>query len=283
MKNYIVFILLFILASTTLPNNLSAQSNCFYGCYDTTLNSKYYVYSDVANVRTLPDIDSEIRFKLSAGHEVMRISYKKTPDEVDGMSGYWYFIKTTDGTNREGWIWSETLSCIQLRRGNTKFVFGGMEKENENEYDCKLTIKVVENGKIVDRKNFKSYLEVTCYNAKIIDNVSLKNVKYVVHLTFDTHGCNEVGEDEFYFAWLDEKKKLVKLPEISSYSIESEDLHIPTKSNSGIPNLLVKIIANALESKYKGDNYNQEECEYEYKTELFKWDGEKVTKIDNKQ
>jgi len=277
MKYYFVLISLLILASTVLQNVPLAQSNCLYGCYNPVIDNKYYVYSDVANVRTLPDIDSEIKFKLFAGQEIMNISYKENSNIIDGMNGYWYFIKTIDGTNREGWIWSQTLSCMQLQKGDTRFVFGmdsGVEK-----YDCKLTIKAIENGKIVDRKIFESYFAMGCDSARIIDSVKLKNVEYVVHLTFNTFGCNEIGEDEFYFAWLNEKKKLVKLPKTSFYSRKSEDLHIPTKSNRGIPNILVKVTENGIgepiwdtDSGYKWDKY-------EYKTELFKWDGEKVIKI----
>jgi hypothetical protein len=270
-------ILIVFAVSVTLPDNLLAQSDCYYHCgVLPDINEKYYVYSDVANVRTLPDIDSEISFKLSAGREVMVVSYKENSDEIDGVSGNWYFIKTTDGIKREGWMWSETLSCKQLRRGDTKFVFG---TSKTTEDDCTLTVKVIENGKIVDTKKFKTYFAVSFSNARIIDSVNLRNVKYVVHLIFDTYGCNEIGEDEYYFAWLDEKKKLVKLPETSSFSGGKEDLYIPTKSNRGISNLLIKIIANALEPKNVEDTYNYEKWEYEYRTELFKWNGEKIIKI----
>jgi hypothetical protein len=280
MKYYFILLPLFIIASTTLPNNLSAQeSYCYYHCANFADNSTYYVYSDVANVRTSPDINSEISFKLIAGHEVMMISYKENPDEIDGMSGYWYFIKTTDGTNREGWIWSETLSCTQLRRGNTKFVFGMSKATDDN---CEFTIKAIENKKIVDRKSFKSYFDVDLNDAIIMDGVKLKNVKYVVKFSFLTNGCSHAGEDEFYFAWLDETKKLIKLQKTSSFEADSESLYIPTVSNNGISNLLVKITASGIQPQNGEDAYNYEKWEYDYKTELFKWNGEKVIKINSK-
>ena len=75
MKKGIIIIAVLV----AMLSNLLAQSNCYYSCpccYD-VVNKKYYVYSDVANVRTSPDIDSEISFKLSAGQEVVKISYEK--------------------------------------------------------------------------------------------------------------------------------------------------------------------------------------------------------------
>ena len=87
-----------------LPNNLSAQSNCFYGCYYHVddVNKKHYVYSDVANVRTSPDINSEISFKLSAGQEVVMISYNDKLNVIDGFSGYWFFIEQRMAQNAKG-------------------------------------------------------------------------------------------------------------------------------------------------------------------------------------
>ena len=269
-----IIIIFAILA--TMSNNLLAQ--CFYErTHD--VGEKYYVHSDVANVRTSPDIDSEIKFKLSAGQEVMIISYEED-------SGRWFFIKTTDEKKREGWIWSETLSCKQLQVENTKFVFG-TDKAPEDK--CIFTIKVVENGKIVDRKSFGDdifggYIDADFYSARIIDGVRLENVKCIVHLLLIANGCSHSGGGDFYFAWLDEKKELVKLPEIFSFLADSESLYIPTENNGGIPNVLVKITENCIgEPTWDTDNgYNKWE-KSEYKSELFKWNGEKFIEIDKKE
>ena len=269
-----IIIIFAILA--TMSNNLLAQ--CFYErTHD--VGEKYYVHADVANVRTSPSIDSEISFKLSAGQEVIIISYNN--EYLD-----WYFIKTTDGKKREGWIWSETLSCKQLRIENTKFVFG-MDKVSEDK--CTLTIKAIENGKIVDRKSFlgKDYIDADFYSARIIDSVRLENVKCIVHLSLITNGCSHSGVADFYFAWLDEKKKLVKLPEMSSYLADSESLYIPTEDNNGIHNVLVKVTENGIGELIREPIRNFETKDkyegYEYKSELFKWDGEKLIEINKKK
>ena len=260
-----------------MSNNLLAQSGCSYAC-TYNVGEKYYVHSDVANVRTLPDIDSEISFKLSAGQEVIIISYNN--EHLD-----WYFIKTTDGRKREGWIWSETLSCKQLRIENTKFVFG-IDKVSEDM--CIFTIKVIENGKIVDRKRFGEtifgdYIDADFYSARIIDSVRLENVKCIVHLLLIANGCSHSGGGDFYFAWLDEKKKLIKLPEIFSYLADSESLYIPTENNGGIPNVLVKVTKNGVGEPIWDTEIGNKWEKYEYKSELFKWDGEKLIEINKKK
>ncbi len=254
-------------------NYLSAQSNCFYRCdgYDT--GKKYYVYSDVANVRTSPDIYSDINFKLTAGHEVILISYKEESVEIDGINGFWLFIKTTDQRCRKGWIWSGTLSCGQLQRGDTKFVFG---IENTNEDKCEFSIKAIEKKDIIDRKKIEVYFEIGLDNVAIIDSVCLKNVKYVLCFTMSTYGCNSIGEDEYYFAWLDEKKKLVKLPKTSSFEANKESLYIPTQSNKRISDLLLKVSEEGIQPENNEHPYDYEK--WKYKTELFKWTGEKLIK-----
>ena len=262
--------------------NLSAQSDCYFGySANFCVGEKYYVYADAANVRTGPDTDSDIKFKLPAGREVLIVSVNKNPEELimDGLNGQWLFVSETSEEKREGWIWSNTLSCKQLRRGDIKFVFG-IDKAIEYGYKC--TIKAVENGKIVDRKNYEIGFEEKIFNnARIMDNVFLDNVKHVVHLCIGGGACG-FGENNIYFAWLDEKKKLVDLPKAWSVSeacqgAYSEMVAIPTENNYGIYNLLVKVS----ELISVPDDYDDEDCDrtgwpHEYKTELYRWNGEKA-------
>jgi len=265
-------------------NNLAAQPDCFYNnSTDFCTGEKYYVYADAANVRIAPNVNSEIHFKLPAGQEIMIISIYKSKEEqiIDGLNGQWLFVTTTDEAKREGWIWSNTLSYKQLRRGATKFVFG-IDKEIESGYKC--TIKAVDNGKIVDRKNYEiGFDEKIFNNAKIIDNVFLENVKYVVNLCIGGGAC-AFGLNNFYFAWLDEKKKLVELPKAWSVSDAcavsyTETVYIPTENNDGLYNLLVKAARIGIPPENDDDACDYEKWTHEYKSELFEWNGKDVVKI----
>ena len=281
MKSKILF-----LVTILCINNLYAERICFYGSADFCEGEKYYVYADIANVRVVPVATSEISCKLSAGQEIIVVAvYDKENDaEIDGVRGQWLYINTTDGTNREGWLWSNTLSPKQLRRGNTKIVFG-IDKVTEEV--CKYTFKAVDNGKIVDRKSVNINIISDGYmfnEAKIFDNISLENVKCVAYFSIGGNACGS-GHNGLYFAWLDETKKLVELPKVWSMGDAcavsyGEALYIPNETNGGIYNLLVKVTESGIPPDDDLD------CDYtkwgwEYKTELFKWNGEKAVQIKN--
>ena len=277
---------LLVLITVLCINNLFAQEkDCFYGHTDLCVGEKYYIYADIANVRVGPVTTSEISFKLSAGQEIIinAVYDKEDATEIDGVRGQWLYVATTDGTNRGGWLWSNTLSSKQLRRGNTKFVFG-IDKATENGFKC--TIKAVDNGKIVDRKSYELDFDGTMFNnARIIENVWLKNVKYVVHLNIGGNAC-AFPLSNLYFAWLEEKKKLAELPKAWSVSDAcavsySEAVSIPTESNGGISDILVKVTESGIPPENDDLSCEYDKWKWEYKTELFKWNGEKTVRIKN--
>ena len=279
MKSKILLILIIILCI----NNLSAQEDCFYGHTYLCVGEKYYIYADVANIRVRPATTEEIIYKFPAGQEiVINAIHNGEETSIDGVRGQWLYVTTTDGTNREGWLWSNSLSSKQLRRGNVKFVFG---INSFSDYKFKGTVKAIDNGKIVDRKNYELGMEGAMFNnAKIIDNVSLENVKHVVHLSIGGGACMFPLSD-FYFAWLEEKKKLVELPVAMSVSDAcgvsyTESLSVPSENSGGIYNLLVKVTQEGTPPE-KGDPCDYSKWDWEYKTELFKWNGEKTVKINH--
>ena len=269
-----------------LNNLYAAERECHGNRYEFCVGEKYYIYADIANIRTAPNVSSEIKFKFSAGQEVVIVSIAKDSEgEIDGVGGIWLLVSTTDEEKNTGWIWSNSLSCKQLRRGNVKFVFG-MDKYVKDKYKC--TIKAVDNGKIVDRKSYELYPDGTAFNnAKIIDNVWLENVKYVVHLDLGGGAC-AFPTSNLYFAWLDEKKKLVELPPTFSVGDAcavsyGESLYVPSENNGGMYNLLLKVTEEGIPPKDDKFACEYDKWDWKYKTELFKWNGEKVIIIKNNQ
>jgi hypothetical protein len=279
--------LFFYLICILCLNNLSAQREGYnYGIiWNINEGGKFYVYSDIANVRAMPDQKSDIVSKVTAGQEIEVLAteddYDKNLIVIDGFWGKWVPVKINE--NISGWLWSNMLSYKQLRRGNTKFVFG-IDKVIENGYKC--SVKVIEDGKIIDRKTFEIGFEQTNgTSASIIDNVLLENVKFVVRLYMGGEAC-AIPLNEIYFAWLDEKTKLVELPQTFSVSDACvmsyvESLYIPTESNSGIYNLLLKVSQAGIPPQESDLDCDLDKWGWEYKTEFFKWNGEKVVKIKN--
>lgn len=278
--------ILFGLTVILCVNNLYTQEVVHdYGlAWNFKEGGKYYVYSDAANVRSAPDINSKIVSKLAAGQEVEVMPFEENDFgnsvTIDHFRGQWVEIKVDNEIS--GWIWSNTLSYKQLRRGNIKFVFG-IDKVVNYRYKC--TLKAIESGKIIDRKSYEIGFEENRFtDANIIDNVWLDNVKFVVRIYTSGEACG-IGSNEIYFAWLDESKKLAELPKTTSVSDAcvlsySESLYIPSDNNSRISNLLLKVSAEAIIPDDDND------CDYKkwgwkYETKLFKWNGEKVVKVEN--
>jgi len=271
-------------------NSLFAQQEGYnYGLdWYIQAGDKYYVYADAANVRSAPDAKSEIVHKLTAGQEVEIISANQDGDEtiIDGFRGKWLSVSVNEKVS--GWIWSNTLSYKQMRRGNIKFVFG---IDRTVDYRHKCTVKAIENNKIIDRKSYDIGTEESNYNdAKIIDNVLLHNVKFVVRLDMGGQACM-IGSNEIFFAWLDEKKKLVELPRTFSISDAcavsyGENLYIPTDSNAGLYNLLLKATRSGSipdDDSYDFDECDTEKWDWKYKAQIFRWNGEKAIEVSQTQ
>lgn len=268
------------LFSILLSLNIFAQ-DCYYGFGYFCVGESYYVYADAANVRSSPDIKSEAKFLLYAGQEVKVTAIKESQNTqvIDGLEGTWLFVSTND--KRDGWIWSNTLSYKQLRRYNTKFVFA-IDKKTEDGYNCIL--KVVDNGKIVNKLNFKIGFEETLNpDANIIDNVFLENVNYVIHIEIGGGACGFVKND-FYFAWLDANKKLIEFPKAQSVSEAclfsySEMIVIPNKNQGGIYNLIIKNSEEMTAPDEEDNDCDSSKWSHKYKTIQYKWNGKEVTEI----
>lgn len=273
MKN-IPFIIFVILSSVL--NQISAQTNCsFWGTND--VENQYHVYSDIANVRAYPDINSEIIFKLSVGQELIKLPIEEVSTEINGIDGQWYFIKTKGEKSREGWIWSGTLSARLVQQGNTKFVFGS---EINTANTCNVSIKAIENGKVIHKLEITDYYDVALNDVRIIDSVRMDNVESIVHVSLTFCGCNHCSDNEFYFAWNSQQKKLVKLMETISYLESSECLYIPTENNKGVYNILVVITEKGIgESTYDPQRGSRIWEKYEIKSKLFRWNGKRLVEI----
>lgn len=232
-----------------------------------------YVYADIANVRELPRLDAGIVDKIKAGQEV-NIENVGEADKVGDNDGFWLRIvyKTGDVT-KEGFIWSNVLSYTQMRRGDTKFVYG---KESAiDEGNVKFELKAIRNDSIIDKRTFNvpsgslSYTE-----GKIISNGNLDKVNYIVQLYFTGEACG-YGNYHYHYGW--SGSRLLELPYILSVGdggIYSYGEYLVYPIDYQLPeNILLKVVA---EGEAPDEN---SDIEFQYKTMMYKWDGEKATPI----
>lgn len=238
---------------------------------------QFYIYADVANVRNLPGLDADVVDKLPAGQEVTIQDIGKA-DKVGEDEGFWLQITYKNkGETKEGFIWSNTLSYTQMRRGNVKFVYG-KERKNEDSGLAAFCLKAVRNDSIISRWNFEVSTGSLSYTeGRIKPNGNLSGVDYIVQLYFTGEACG-YGNYEFNYAWTG--KELLELPgtvSVADGGVYSHGEYIVYPTDSQLPeNIIMKVTASGEAPDENSD------LEFEYKTVLYKWDGRKATAVPQK-
>ncbi|MDR2950932.1 MAG: hypothetical protein LBV71_17230 [Prevotella sp.] len=260
MKRLILFFLIGL--------SLSAYSQGYYNA-----GEQRYVYADIANVRQYPTLDSEVVDKLKAGQEI-NIEDVGGADKVGEDKGFWINITYKIGDKvKSGFLWSNVLSYTQMRRGDTKFVYG--KESGANEGKVKFQVKAIRNDSIIDRKSFDvSTGSLSFTEGKIIPDGSLKNVNYIVQLYFTGEACG-YGNYHFHFGW--SGNRFLELPytvSVGDGGVYSYGEYLIYPTDSQLPeDTLLKVIA---EGEAPDEN---SDIEFQYKTMMYKWDGEKITPI----
>ncbi len=131
-----------------------------WGLYYTDTADRY-IFADTAFIRISPDTKQAPTDTLFAGDNILVTGASPNALTIRGLKGPWLKIKySKNGKDKNGYIWQGLVSCMPLRRGDTKFVFGierradsSVTSDNQREtlprYHVKL--KVVQNGKILSR------------------------------------------------------------------------------------------------------------------------------------
>lgn len=269
----IVFTILFILS---VCNNLKAQDNWYY-TFSFFEGDKRYVYANTANVRNQPGLEYEKTDQLVCGHEVTILKDTEIEEKIDGISGKWLKVSyEKDNVQKEGYLWQGTLSYTQLRRGDVKFVFG-IDNYNEKSYQTMGSIKAVKDQMLLDRSVFEICSTATA-GGRIIDKHGMEGVSQVLEIMFGGAECG-VATCFNYFAWDGQKftpfARTYYVGDGGVYSY-TETLDFPTIGSMN--NILIKYIEEATDYDQKANS--NDEMNWRYKTEVYKWDGKKLTLQD---
>lgn len=274
-----VFFLCFIFISA-----FSARAYNIHNMYD---GQEAYVYANVANVRSQPNMTADQVDQLKCGYNVKVIEVASEDETLNGVSGRWLKVAyTKDEVEKQGYIWEGTLSFSQIRRGDVKFVYGvdRFVEDDEKGNIFYIGLKAVKNDLVVSSQNFSLHSGFTGVVGKAISDMGLKKVENIVILSFLGEACG-IASNYYYFAWNgNELLPLISRSEVgdAAVSYASESLIFPSE---GAPyNMVVKIKAegyNEDEEKISEDN----EVLYEQETfdaEFYRWDGKTLKKVASK-
>lgn len=270
----------------TLSAFLFAQTEDLEINYNLYLSkdSAYYIYADVANVRAGASLDSERIDQLVCGDEItVADEDDDNEDTINHLKSTWRKIKyLKDNETKEGYIWLPNLSRTQLRRGNVKFVFGVDDLKSKGEYhEYAGQLKAVKDGKIVSRTNFDTEL-IPLIGASMIDNTGLIDIEKAIKISFSGEACGIPSIDQ-YFVWNGTELKYLT----NTYSVgdggiynHNEILIFPS-SHGGYANTIIKYISEFQADEDSNGDY-LDDGKYQYKTEIYTWDGNKLILQDQK-
>lgn len=275
-KSIITLLLLTLTFSAFAQND---NNEAFSACIYPIEGEKYYVYSDIANIRSEAGTDFDIVDKLNCGDEVTVVEYDRnnayTANKL--LAGWVKISYDKNGETKEGYLWELNLSKTQLRRGDVKFVFGLDKLKPKDEYFVfEGQLKAVQNGQIVSRTQFDNY-PVSLIGGSILDNAGLEGVEKVIKISFSGEACGEPMIDH-HIVW--DGNRLTYLIETTSVGDGGEghveNIIFPSAYNCGSCNSVVKLINNYY-SDISDESNNDPDTENSYKTEIYIWNAKKQT------
>ncbi|MCW3464146.1 hypothetical protein [Chitinophaga nivalis] len=246
-----------------------------------------YVFTDTAYVRTGADTRQAIADTLFAGDEITIREITDKPLTLKGFTAPWLQITyKKDSVEKTGFLWQGLISFTQMRRGDTRFVFGvdrrfvktvkeGGETYEESEYLIKL--KAVVAGQLLSAMQRRgggdgsfSYAE-----SKVMSGLGLTNVKNIVVLTLSGEACG-VPTNYFYYAWMNDNR-LVALPDRSDVGdadvyYHSEKFLFPAEKG-GQPDQILLTIEEGTNEDDKRDKAGNAIMTIKKSSKQYTWDG----------
>jgi hypothetical protein len=252
-----------------------------------------YIFADTALIRVSPDTKQAPIDTLFAGDNVTITGITPNSLTIRGLKGPWLKINyTKNGTPKNGYIWQGLVSCMPLRRGDIKFVYGIERRadttniEDGMKFNIKrflVRLKVVKNGQVLAKSAVATYDDEGaqfCFG-RVMSGMGLTNVQNIVVLQFGGEACG-IMEYEYYFAWT-KSNQLLRFPDKESVSDAGNYYHAETftfpNEKNGKPDTILwsKLVEEDTgKTDKKGDPILKVT---EKKNAVYTWDGvhEKIT------
>jgi hypothetical protein len=250
--------------------------------------SDRYIFADTALVRISADTKQAPIDTLFAGDNITVTGITSNSLTIRGLKGPWLKINyTKNGEPKNGYIWQGLVSCMPLRRGNIKFVYGIERRADSVRKDDKYAIrrflvrlKVVQDGKVLATGSVITFDDESANfsNGKIMSGMGLTNVQNIIMLEFSGDACG-ISTYDYYFAFT-KSNQLVNLPYKENIAeaglwYHSESFTFPNEKN-GQPNTIVWNMETAEDTEKtdkKGDPIYKIT---EKKSITYTWDGMKI-------
>jgi hypothetical protein len=219
---------LFLILLITLCNLVHAQDdNEFRDMRSWMLSdgdtTERYIFADTALIRSSPDTKQAPIDTLFAGDNITISGITHNGLTIRGIKGPWLKINyAKNGTPKNGYIWQGLVSCVPLRRGDIKFIYGierradsiymsGKYKDTIKRYLVKL--KVVQNGHTLAKASLVTYDDEgnQFSYSKVMSGMGLTNVQNMVVISYGGEAC-AIPLCESYFAFT-KNNQLIRFPD----------------------------------------------------------------------
>lgn len=291
-------LILILLSSVTIA--ASAQSiNNFpdmrsWGIYYSDTVDRY-IFADTAFIRISPDTKQPPIDTLFAGDNIQVTGASPNTLTMRGLKGPWLKIKySKNGNEKAGYIWQGLVSCMPLRRGDTKFVFG-IERRADSSFTSnnkreilprfQVRLKVVQNGKILSNATFiiPDDEGANFCEGRLMSGLGLTNVQNMVVISFSGGACG-IPTLDYYFAFT-KNNALVRFPDkkniadAGAYYLH-ETFTFPAEKN-GRPDLLLWNLKEEEATEKTDQNGEPIMKVTAQKSKVYTWDSvqEKITEI----
>jgi hypothetical protein len=246
-----------------------------------------YIFADTALIRISPDTKQPPIDTLFAGDNITIKGKSPNALTIRGLKGPWLKINyTKNGEQRNGYVWQGLVSCMPLRRGDVKFVYGierranrvtvsGKEKNTTSQYLVRL--KVVRHGQVLARAEFLTYDDESANfsGGKIMSGMGLTNVQNIIVLTFSGEACGIPTYD--YYLTFTKNSQLVRFPVKENVGdagvyYHSETFTFPNEKN-GKPDMVIWNMSVEEDTEKVDKNGDPVLKITEKKKAVYSWDG----------
>lgn len=212
MKRFLIIVLL--MYSTFCQAQDDGYSTV--GVYEFPKGSSTYVFNDTVNVREKPTQQSAVKDRLLKGAEVFIDSALSEKMTIGYKSAPWVQVHYfSNSQKRSGWIWAGTLCLKAMRRGDTKFLFNLVHKDEskkgDSAYWASVELQAFQGNTVADSKQFRVYYESLAFvDASVVPGKGLTGLKHLVKMYFSGEACG-VPTLTQYIGWNGEKLFMLPL------------------------------------------------------------------------
>ncbi|WP_160714183.1 SH3 domain-containing protein [Chitinophaga solisilvae] len=246
-------IILTIVAFVCISLNVTAQETPY--TWRVSQDETRYIYADTAYVRASPDTKQSPLDTLLLGQEVKALETTEKTLSLKRLDLPW--VKVTyskNGEEKSGYIWQGLLSFPQIRRGETKFIFGvermvdttvtyeDGNKAVQHKFVIKLKIAVAD--KLTTSSQWKIPADESSgfSQTKVMSGLGLSNVQHIIVISFGGEACGIATE--YYYHALTTDGRLMSLPsrmEVGDAGVyyHTESFVFPAEKN-GRPDIITK-------------------------------------------